>query len=203
MYKVLGVEFMLKKNKVVFRIISLIAVALVIVATSFIIVNQSRPKEIPQHLMTMSRAIENGAYQLVCLDSFKTMEKLMSSNEQLVKLKYISQYERTKFNSTNIIWKMRVKEVLNGTLTVGDEIDVIFPALDTATLPTIGDSNSIIMSLVNSEESDSGEYYSGLIGVIYLKNGRIYPAYDLEDFTKEYVGMKENQFKKKIKQFIE
>ncbi len=96
---------------------------------------------------------------------------------------------------------MRVEEVLHGTLAVGDEIEVIIPIIDTY-LPTVDDSNGMIMGLSNGIGRDSNKYYSGLISVFYVEDGRIYLAYDIEDFTKEYQGMKENQFKKKIKQFI-
>ncbi len=100
----------------------------------------------------------------------------------------------------NTVWKMRVDEVIVGNLSVGDEIDVMLPILEEENPPTVQGNHSVILGLSKNSSGDN-YFMSGVDLTFYLENGRIYPGYDLEDFTKEYMGMKEDTFKRKLTKY--
>lgn len=204
------------KKKMLIRI-SISTVALAVIFAFCIILSTNNICQ-----PTVSQVIQNGSYSNLSMQPIRTMQNSLSSIETLAEVEYISSVDVTEYTDlvgniieedellvnesgkrlyqeTNYsIWSVRIIDSICGVNMVGEIVDVIVPTIDVENFKSIDTSQSMIIGMT----SDNGKYYTGLGQVYYIDDGKVYPAYDIEDFIKEYKGVKIDLFKKKMQKFF-
>lgn len=94
-----------------------------------------------------------------------------------------------------IVYTMQIDEVYAGEFKVGDTIEVQVNQVEEAVQPTFENKDGIIMILDNMiNQNNIVRYSSGYANIYYIRNDRIYPAYDIETCLQKYINMPKDEF---------